>query len=533
VTVRKLNPGLTKEEYRWFWLIKNNRTRDDYAGLITSLTAIGSGGLTFHTQTAPLLDTDGWLRSFTGPVAWAAGDNYAYGSQHNCLYLQKADGRTLYVPWDMDFTATGGATASVAPNTELNKMIGTLAGTTADDVNKRAYYGHLLHMVNTGFNPGYMGTWMDHYTCFVNEDYRAGFLPFVTARETYIRGQITAQVPVVPFQITTNNGANYTEPASTTTLAGDGWVNVSTIRLAGGEPLAVTWTDQDTWSLTLPVSNGANVFNLEARDGTGTLVGTDSITVTGTGGVVPASSANTLLTELHYHPAVAGEEFLELTNISAFTVNISGCTFTAGITYTFPANTMIAPGARLLVVENRTLFTARYPAVLPASLAPNAYTPSNLSNGGETLTLRAADALSDIFSVTYNDNITSTDGPGRSLVRVVGCTTPMDYTWRESMTDGGNPGATDALAFTGDPLADADSDGHAAIIEYAFGTSDTAWNAPTDFQTPNGILHPLKAAPLPNADCALVEHQSSDDLTNWTTAASPARRYWRWRVTLR
>lgn len=534
VTVRKLNPGLTKEEYRWFWLIKNNRTRDDYAGLITGLTALGQGAsATFHTQTAPLLDTDGWLRSFTGPVAWAAGDNYAFGSQHNCLYLMKADGKLLYVPWDMDFTASSGATASVNPNAELQKLIQSVAGTTADDANRRAYYGHLLHMVNTGFNPTYMGPWMDHYTCFVDEDLRAGFLTFVTQREAHIRSQITAAIPVAAFEITTNGGNNYTEPNSLTTLAGNGWVNVATIRLTGGEPLAVTWTSQSTWSLQLPVVNGVNVFNLEACDGTGALVGTDSITVTGTGGIVPASSANTLLTELNYHPAVAGEEFIELTNISAFTVDISGCTFTAGLTYTLPAGTQIAPGARLLVVENRTAFTARYPAVPLANLAPNAYTPSNLSNGGETLTLQAADALSDIFSVTYDDSIASTDGPGRSLVRVVGCTTPGNYTWRESMSDGGNPGTNDALVFTGDPLADADGDDHAAIVEYAFGTSDTVWNSPTDFQSPNGILDPLKATPLPNADCALVEYQSSDDLTNWTAPASPARRYWRWRVTLR
>lgn len=531
VSVRKLNPGLTKEEYRWFWLIKNNRTRDDYAGLITGLTALGQSGTTFHTQTAPLLDTDGWLRSFTGPVAWAAGDNYAFGSQHNCLYFMKADGKLLYVPWDMDFTASDGATASVAPNTELNKLISTLAGTTADDANKRAYYGHLLHMVNTGFNPGYMGRWMDHYSCFVNEDFRANFMSFVTQRETHIRTQITAAVPVVTFQITTNSGNNFSTPNSTTTLAGDGWVSVSTIRLAGGEPLAVTWTDQDSWRITLPVSSGPNVFNLEARDAAGTIVGTDSITVTGTGGVVPASSANILLTELNFNPSVAGEEFIELTNTSALTVDISGCTFTAGIAYTFPAGTMIAPGARMLVVENRTLFSARYPAA--TGLAPNSYAPSNLSNGGETLTLRAADALSDVFSVGYNDSIASTDGAGRSLVRIVGCTTPSEYLWRESMTAGGNPGSSDALMFTGNPLADADNDGHPAIIEYAFGTSDTAWTPATFFLVPNASSPPTAATPLPNADCVRIELQSSDDLSNWSAPISPLRRFWRWQGTLR
>ncbi len=539
VAVRALQTGtprvnsVNKEDYRWYWLIKNNRTRDDYAGLVSSLTALGQSGLTFHTQTAPLLDTNGWLRSFTGPIAWAVGDNYAYGAQHNCLYFVKPDGKTLYIPWDMDFTATGGTGASIIPNAELGKLVNALAGTSADDANRRAYYGYLQHMVDTAFNTAYMGRWMDHYSCFVDQNFRTDFLaPFVTPREAYIRGQITAGIPVVTFQITTNGGNNFTEPLSTTTLAGDGWVNVSTIRLVGGEPLAVTWTDQDSWNLSLPVMNGTNVFNLEARDLQGNVVGTDSITVSGTGGVVPASSANILLTELNYHPVVAGEEFIELLNTSAFIVNLSGCTFTAGIAYTFPGGTQLAAGARILVVENRTAFQARYPAV--TGLAPNAYAPSNLSNGGETLTLRAADGLSDIFDVTYNDSIASTDGPGRSLIRIVGCTgNPADYTWRESMTNGGNPGSTDALIFTGDPLADLDRDDHSALVEYAFGTSDTVWNPPTDYLTPNGTATPLSATALPNADCAIAELQTSDDLTTWTAATSPTRRYWRWTVTLR
>ncbi len=45
-------------------------------------------------------------------------------------------------------------------------------------------------------------------------------------------------------------------------------------------------------------------------------------------------------------------------------------------------------------------------------------------------------------------------------------------------------------------------------------------------------LAPLEGARVMNADYALVELQSSDNLTTWT-AASPARRYWRLKVTLR
>jgi hypothetical protein len=53
---------------------------------------------------------------------------------------------------------------------------------------------------------------------------------------------------------------------------------------------------------------------------------------------------------------------------------------------------------------------------------------------------------------------------------------------------GGNPGASDSVAFAGTPLADADSDGLAAILEYAMARSDSVAN---DGTTPNVIVESL------------------------------------------
>ena len=513
--------SLNKEDYRWFWLIKNNRTRDDYTGLITGLTALGKTGAAFHTATAPVIDTDGWLRSFTGPVAWAAADNYAYDSQHNCLYFVKPDGKVLYIPWDMDFTASAGSTASLNPNTQLGKMINAATGTTADEANKRAYYGYLLHMVNTGFNGAYLGRWMDHYSTFVNENFRTNFMaPFVTPRETFIRNGINSAVPNVPFRITSNAGGDYTEPLSSTTVSGDGWVNVATISLAGGQPLAVTWTDANSWRLVLPVLNGPNLFTFEARDLQGNLVGTKTITVTGSGGLVPAAASNIALTELNYNPPVPGEEFLELLNVSSLTVELSGCTFTAGLTYTFPAGTQLAPGTRMVLAENRVLFQARYPSV--TALAPGEYTPSNLSNGGETVTLQAANGLSNVFSVAYSDTLGSTDGGGSTLIRSLASAAPdlTQYVWRRSTEAGGNPGTSDAIAFSGSPTADADGDGFIALMEYAFGTSDTdASSFPPPLailQDPGTGLWQAAFSTVAGADDVEITPEASINLSTWT-----------------
>ncbi len=483
VSVRKLNPGLSKEEYRWFWLIKNNRTRDDYSRLIPALTALGQSGTTFLTQTAPLIDQEEWVHAFAGPVAWAVGDNYAFGSQHNALfYVRPSDGKLLYVPWDMDFSASSGATASVTPNTELNKLI-------ANGALKRAYYGHLLQLCDTAFNPTYLGPWMDHYSLFVNENFRSNFLGFVTQREAHIRSAVASAVPSVPFRITTNSGNDYNEPGSSTTLVGDGWVNVAEIRLVGGQPLAVTWTDQDSWRLVLPVVNGPNVFALEALDSEGNVLGSDTITVTGTGSVVPASAANLVVSELHYHPTdptpaevTAGFtsaddfEYIELQNIGASAVSLTGCTFTAGITHAFAANTQIPAGGRLVLPRRAAAFALRHAGVptAPEYFVAADPTGNQFSNGGETVTL--SDALRGLIkSFTYDDAApwpTAPDGTGPSLTLIAPVTNPDHsdpLSWRSSTAAGGTPGATDAQTFTGDPAADTDGDGLSDLLEFGLG----------------------------------------------------------------
>ena len=137
------------------------------------------------------------------------------------------------------------------------------------------------------------------------------------------------------------------------------------------------------------------------------------------------------------------------------------------------------------------------------AMAPGTFVGA-LSNGGEQLVLFAANGQ-EVFRFTYRDNIPSTDGRGRSLTRVLSSTAPTDGgdAWRASTADHGSPGATDAFAFIGNPLADLDQDGFIAMVEYAFGTSDTdATSVPAD---PAVTLRPWGVSEVtwslrPNAD---------------------------------
>ncbi|MGB0774266.1 MAG: lamin tail domain-containing protein [Akkermansiaceae bacterium] len=206
---------------------------------------------------------------------------------------------------------------------------------------------------------------------------------------------------------------------------------------------------------------------------------------------VPASGANLVISEFSYRPAAptAAEdpggiygrkdfEFIELLNISNSSIELTNVAFTSGVTFDFnTANiTQLAPGQRIVIVENPTAFSIRYPSV-PASSIVGTFSGS-LSNDGEEIKLTAADG-STIRSFIYNDQLpwpTAADGDGFSLVLNAPASNP-DHShalnWKPSAAIGGTPASDGGIDFSSTANADDDNDGIKALVEYFFGTSDT------------------------------------------------------------
>lgn len=171
-------------------------------------------------------------------------------------------------------------------------------------------------------------------------------------------------------------------------------------------------------------------------------------------------------------------DYVELRNISAGPVDLGGCQFVAGFDYVFPAPTIVAPGANILVVANLAAFTARYGAGLPVA---GAWDPNDrLSNGGEALTLLFGNITPAIFSFNYDDDAatnwpTLPDGGGASLVKIE----PENLTrnpghginWRSSLAP--SPGGDDRVSFFNWQgtinTPDHDGDGLDNLVEYALG----------------------------------------------------------------
>ncbi len=105
------------------------------------------------------------------------------------------------------------------------------------------------------------------------------------------------------------------------------------------------------------------------------------------------------------------DEFIELYNAGTATVDLTGWRLSSAVDYSFPANTMLAAGAYLIVAQDPPTISARF-----GKTALGPWTGS-LSSKGETIRLRnAADAI--VSEVDYKAGFpwpTAADGDGTSM----------------------------------------------------------------------------------------------------------------------
>jgi hypothetical protein len=170
------------------------------------------------------------------------------------------------------------------------------------------------------------------------------------------------------------------------------------------------------------------------------------------------TAAGLRITELMYNPGETANdggfdndefEFVELKNIGDEPLDLSGVSFTEGVTFAFANSDIVTlePGAFVLVVRNRQAFALRYGAEAAARVAGQY--EGKLANEGESV--RIVDFWSgEIAAFEYRDEpgwSTLADGAGHSLVPLA-TALPGEpagslndgANWRASAEVGGSPG---------------------------------------------------------------------------------------------
>ena len=529
--------GDDKERYRWFFLKKNNRDADDFAPIIAYNKKFSQSGAAFENGLEEVVDLDAWFRGMAYAVLSGAGDNAGANSQHNGMYYARPDGRVMFLPHDMDFSFS--TSRSIFANSQCSKL-------TEDPARKRIYLGHLHDIITTTYNNSYMSMWTSHLASFDSGQNWSGHLTYMTNRSNNVLSQINGQIGPVPFSIVTSSPLTVAD--SVAVVTGEGWVNVREIRIAGTDsPLVVTWLDGNSWRVNLPVAPGSHSYTLQAHDFSGELIGDETITIENTTATEPASAANLVISEMMYHPAAPSPaevldgfsdgdlfEFVELMNIGAAPVDLTGVVFSGAFDFALPSTT-IAPGARVVVARDRSAFLSRHPGAGGKLLGGEYFgagDTNQLSNNGEEVVLTGG-LGAEIRRFTYDDDPdwpTSPDGGGYSLVLIAPESNPPHgnpFSWRPSTMAFGNPGSSDAApAFMGDPNVDLDRDGIEALLEHAFGTSENNPDPAEGYSNGTGLFDDgtgslrryLTISYRHNlaADDLIIEVEASPDLVAWS-----------------
>jgi hypothetical protein len=255
---------------------------------------------------------------------------------------------------------------------------------------------------------------------------------------------------------------------------------------------------------------------------------------------------NLRVTELMFNPADAdtskGElntdnddfEFIELKNTGSFTLDLSGVSFTDGVTFDFSTGSVqtLSEGEFVLVVSNKPAFESRYGTSLSSRIAGE-FTTGSLANDGENVKLEDY-WNGTIVNFAYNDARgwpLAADGAGHSMV-------PLDTTiiedeplgtleyggnWRASAYIGGSPGADDPS-----PIVDVVINELAAHTDYVvpphesndwvelYNTTGTTVNLDSNWYLSDD-LDDLKKYALPSGSISGTSWTSFDQITHFNT----------------
>ncbi|MFM1769705.1 MAG: hypothetical protein RJA22_2234 [Verrucomicrobiota bacterium] len=368
--------GSDEEIYRYNFMIKNQRDTDDYRDFILFCKTLSLSGAQLETQVRQIMDVNQWMRAYAMASLGSVGDMYSFGNNHNFFTYQRAtDRKFVYMPWDMDFTFTRGATGALVGDQNIAKVVNLPA-------NLRCLYAHMLDIIGTCFNTSYMGYWTTHYASFAPGQSYAGHLTTIGSRASYVQTTINGAGGNSPFAIT--SATNLVTGTNLVVLTGTAPVTAHTIRVNGRE-YPITWSTISSWTLRVPVSEALQVLTITPHDLRGNPLTNFSRTVTVSyTGAAPDPAGIVAINEIMYNPVAPDASYIELINTSSnLSFDLSGWRLN-GVDYTFPAGSVITNRGLLVLARNAAAYVLAYGSAVPA---PFDTYPGSLDNDGETLTL--------------------------------------------------------------------------------------------------------------------------------------------------
>ena len=360
--------GNNKENYRWYFSLRNRKTEDDFNPIIELARLMDSrttSSTAFDNSVFSMMDVEEVLRVLAIVTNIDHWDTWGGRRGKNCyFYRAPSDGLWRLIPWDLELTFgnAGGGEFSTMPSNPSGTIPNHFSEVTRllnRPRVKRMYYGILKGMIDNFFYTGGRSP-LSAYMSQVSSagvGSTGGISNFVNSRNSYLRSRVDAACyPAVRLRITTNSGRDITHEGVSPfiDLDGESPADVFTLSLSRNgefvEDLGADFSNRDLrdWSIDdIPLVAGANEIEILGFNDRGEVVDTDTITVTSTAGW-----ERPIITAAEPNPIGLGERLV-----------ITGSDFHEGITVVFrngndelevsPGFNRDNPGTVILLVPER------------------------------------------------------------------------------------------------------------------------------------------------------------------------------------
>jgi hypothetical protein len=407
-----------KKTSRYRWNLRKKRTEipnDDFIPVFEMADTLATASDTLYVPRAKaIVDVQQWAQFFGILGALHAIDHYGFINVQNGFTYTPRTARARLLVIDMDNTLESGQqtgsyfpTGYPIPNRMFNQIPEFRRVFWA--VLKELLDGPMEQTPTTNFVNAWHQAFIDNNASPASPQY---IINWINARRAHLQSGLNGVASA--FEIQTSGGNDFSTPDHIVTLSGISPVEVDTLRINGIENL-VTYPAVNDWTLDIGLPEGTNSLTITGHDWRGTVVTSDTITVTVT--QPPPSPVDQLvITEIMYHPVHEAGEYIEFYNRSSDTFDLRGWHLN-GVGHTFRGGEIIGPGEYKVVCENVTVYQRKYQN---AEVVVGDY-PGDLDNGGETIRLEmpvGSNSWATIDEVHYDDEHpwpAEADGWGQSL----------------------------------------------------------------------------------------------------------------------
>ncbi len=357
------------EKYRWTWMHRSTGQRNDYTNLFALVDAVNSPQPEPYTSDVlALVDIEQWMRVFAFEHIIVNFDAYGHEIGKNMYAYLPENGKWQLYPFDLDWlmlaAASRGGSYSARSASLWNCEDPIITRMYNNPTFRRAYWRAVKDAVDGPLNPDVCNPVMDAKSAslFANginwcDGQRltspTAVKTWFSQRRTYLQTQLASVN--ADFAIASVEVAN-----QAAVITGTAPITVGTISFNGVE-WPVTWTSVNGWTVTVPLAPGTNQFVVLGLDTQGqTLAGASNV-VSATLTLPPVSPVGRIvINEIMFRPTVLGGSYIELANNSSTAAfDLSGWRLD-GMAYTFPAGTLLNPGALLVLAADRTTFAITY-----------------------------------------------------------------------------------------------------------------------------------------------------------------------------